>query len=103
VTTAIVAACLALFALQWSRAPRVAASAHVTRQLPAARGELYLGETFEGLPLRTVHPFLYSDCEPGKPKQAPVPCEWVKVSSGRVTGGDADQVARAKRALRPVR
>jgi hypothetical protein len=92
-----------LFALQWHGAPRVSASPEVTRQLPAARGELYLGETFEGLPLRTVRPFLYSDCEPGKPKRAPVPCDWVKVSSGRITGGDEDQVARARDELRPVR
>ncbi len=101
-TSAVVAACLALFALQWSKAPRVEASPSVTRQLPAARGELFLGETFEGLPLRTVHPFLYSTCEPGKPKKMPVRCQWVKVVSGRVSGSDRDQISRATRELRPV-
>src|SRR4051794_28431565 len=74
VTGAVVVACLVLFTLEWSRAPRVDASESVKRRLPAARGELYLGETFEGLPLRTVDPFLYSDCEPGKKKTAPLPC-----------------------------
>ncbi len=78
------------------------ASAAVTRRLPEARGELYLGKTFEGLALRTVRPFFYSDCEPGKRKTVPVRCTWVKVERGRVTGGDAKQVRRAKAALRPV-
>jgi hypothetical protein len=102
VTAAVVAAALALFALQWSQAPRVEAGPGVTRQLGAVRGELYLGKTFEGLPLRTVDPFLYSDCEPGKPKRAPIACVWVKVDNGRITGSSPEQVARAKRKLRPV-
>ena len=102
VTAAVVAASISLFVLQWSQAPRVEASPAVTRQLPAARGELYLGETFEGLALRRVRPFLYSDCEPGKRKTSPMPCTWVKVADGRVTGADAEQVDRARAALRPV-
>jgi hypothetical protein len=103
VVTAFVAlAAVFLFVLQWSQAPRVTASPAVTSQLPTVRGQLYLGETFEGLPLRTVAPFLYSDCEPGKPKTSPLPCKWVKVTSGRVAGHDPKQVARAKRKLRPV-
>jgi hypothetical protein len=103
VAAAIVVACIALFVLEWARAPRVEASESVTRRLPEARGQLYLGETFEGLALRTVTPFLYSDCEPGKPKRAPVPCAWVKVERGRVTGGDSKQVARARGRLVRVR
>jgi hypothetical protein len=67
------------------------------------RGELYLGQTFEGLALRTVQPFLYSDCEPGKRRTVPVRCTWVKVVDGRVTGADPKQVRRAKEALRRVR
>jgi hypothetical protein len=101
-TALVVAACAGLFTLQWHQAPRVETSPAVIRQLPSARGELYLGKTFEGLPLRTVDPFLYSDCEPGKKKQTPVPCEWVKVTDGRVTGANPKQVARARRELRPV-
>ena len=92
----------ALFYFQWSQAPRVEASPAVTRQLPATRGELYLGKTFEGLALRRVHPFLYSDCDPGKRKTMPVRCDWVKVDAGRVSGADPKQVKRARSALRPV-
>jgi hypothetical protein len=103
VTALIVAASVGIFFLQWSQAPRVETSPAVLRRLPSARGELYLGKTFEGLPLRTVDPFLYSDCEPGKKKRTPVPCEWVRVDDGRVTGGDPKQVARARHHLRPVR
>jgi hypothetical protein len=102
VTAVVVLAAFFLFVLQWSQAPRVTASETVTRQLPAVRGQLYLGETFEGLPLRTVAPFLYSDCEPGKPKTSPLPCKWVKVTAGRVAGHDPKQVARARAKLRPV-
>ena len=98
----VAAASLGLFYLQWSRAPRVDASPAVMRQLPSARGELYLGETFEGLPLRSVDPFVYGDCIPGKKKVTPVPCRWVKVADGRVSGGDPDQVERARKRLRPV-
>ena len=102
VTAAIAAASIALFVLQWARAPRVEASPSATRQLPTARGELYLGETFEGLALRRVHPFLYSTCEPGKRKTMPVRCEWVRVEGGRVSGDDPKQVARARAKLHPV-
>jgi len=102
VTAAIAAAAVALFVLQWAQAPRVQASPAATRQLPTVRGELYLGETFEGLALRRVHPFLYSTCEPGKRKTMPVRCEWVRVDVGRVSGGDPKQVARARASLRPV-
>jgi hypothetical protein len=103
VVTAFVAlAAVFLFVLQWSQAPRVTASKSVTSLLPSVRGQLYLGETFEGLPLRTVAPFLYSDCEPGKAKHSPLPCQWVRVEQGRVAGHDPKQVARAKRKLRPV-
>jgi hypothetical protein len=80
----------------------VEASPAVKRLLVHARGEPYLGDRFEGLPLRTVQPFLYSDCEPGKPKKAPMPCRWLKVDRGRVTGGNAKQVSRARAKLRPV-
>src|SRR5438445_381278 len=68
VTAAVVVASIGLFALQWSQAPRVTTSPRVEAALAGVRGELYLGETFEGLPLRTVHPFLYSDCVPGRKK-----------------------------------
>jgi len=103
VTALVVAACIGLFYLQWSRAPRVETSPAVLRQLSAVRGELYLGDTFEGLPLRTVDPFLYSDCDPGRKKQTPLACKWLKVTDGRVTGADPKQVARARSSLRPVR
>jgi hypothetical protein len=102
VTAGVVAACLALFAWEWAAAPRVAASAHVQRELREAHGALYLGKTFEGFPLRTVRPFLYSDCVSGKAKAARVPCTWVKVVRGHVTGSDPKQVARARRHVRRV-
>jgi hypothetical protein len=103
VTAAIVAACLALFTWQWASAPRVEIDPEVAAQLRQARPDaLFLGETFEGLPLRTVEPFLYSDCKPGVPKKAPMPCHWVRVASGRVTGSNAGQVKRARAKLRPV-
>jgi hypothetical protein len=99
VTALVVAASFGLFTLQWHQAPRVESSPTVIRQLPSARGELYLGKTFEGLPLRTVDPFLYSDCEPGKKKTAPVPCKWVRVENGHVTGANPKQVERARKHL----
>jgi hypothetical protein len=103
VTAAVVAGSCAVFAGEWAAAPRVEASPYVERQLASARGAWFLGETFEGLPLRTVSPFLYSDCDPGHPTQAPpMPCTWLKVARGRVTGADPKQVARARRALRRV-
>jgi hypothetical protein len=100
VTAAVVVASLAVFAVQWANAPRVDASRAVERQLGHVQGDLYLGETFEGLPLRRVRPFLYSDCMPGKPHL--VPCAWVRVDRGRVTGDDPRQVARARAKLRRV-
>jgi hypothetical protein len=102
VVVAVAAACITLFSLQWWRAPRVAADQGAVRDLAAVRGKLYLGTTFEGLPLRRVAPFLYSDCEPGARKRTPMRCSWVRVDAGVVTGDDTRQVARAKRALRPV-
>ncbi len=100
VTLAVVAAVIALFTWEWAAAPRVQVSDAVEHQLGSARGKLYLGDTFEGLPLRTVDPFLYSDCLPGKPHVRP--CTSVRVADGRVTGTDAAQVRRAKRHLRRV-
>jgi len=97
---AIVAVCLGLFASEWARAPRVHADSAVLQQLAHVRGELYLGTRFEGLPLRTVQPFLYSDCAPGKAHV--VACTWVKVDHGLVTGSDPKQVARAEGKLRVV-
>jgi hypothetical protein len=72
----------------------------VVKQLQGVRGSLYLGHAFEGLPLRTVRPFLYSDCLPGKPHV--LPCTWVRVNRGRVTGVSPAQVSRAVRKLRRV-
>jgi hypothetical protein len=99
-TLAAVIACASLFTWEWAAAPRVHASPDVLRQLQAVRGDLYLGQAFEGLPLRTVRPFLYSDCMPGKPHV--IPCTWVRVDGGRVTGRDPAQVRRAVRKLRRV-
>jgi hypothetical protein len=100
VTALVVLGVLGLFTWEWTAAPRVRAAPHVERQLANARGELYLGTTFEGLPLRTVKPFLYSDCVPGKAHV--VPCAWIKVDRGFVSGDDPQQVARARARLRPV-
>ncbi len=99
-TLAAVVACLSLFSWEWAAAPRVHASPDVVKQLQGVRGSLYLGHAFEGLPLRTVRPFLYSDCLPGKPHV--LPCTWVQVDRGRVTGVNRAQVARAVRKLRRV-
>jgi hypothetical protein len=100
VTAAVVVAAIALFTWEWTAAPRVHISASVERKLVLAHGRLYLGKTFEGLPLRTVDPFLYSDCVPGKPHVRP--CTSVRVDGGRVTGTDPAQVRRAKKRLRRV-
>jgi hypothetical protein len=99
-TLAVVVACASIFSWEWAAAPRVHASAAVVKQLTAVHGELYLGRSFEGLPLRTVRPFLYSDCLPGKPHI--IPCTWVRVDRGRVTGRDPAQVERAITKLRRV-
>ena len=100
VSAGVVVAVAALCTWEWAAAPRVHASEAVTARLPAVRGELYLGGRFEGLPLRTVHPFLYSDCIPGKPHV--VACHWLEVRAGRVTGSDVRQVGRARSRLRRV-
>ena len=98
VTGAVVVAVLALFTWEWAAAPRVEASEQVLAQLPSVRGQLYLGPRFEGLPLRAVRPFLYSDCIPGKPHA--VDCHWLQVRAGHVSGSDPRQVARARSSLR---
>ena len=100
VTAVVVVAVVALFTWEWTAAPRVETAPHVEQQLSQVRGRLYLGSRFEGLPLRTVRPFLYSDCLPGKSHV--VPCHWVKVDGGRVSGSDPKQVERARSELRPV-
>jgi hypothetical protein len=103
VTVLLVGGALGLFYLQWHSAPRVEIDPAVAAALRQARPDaLYLGETFEGLPLRTVDPFLYSDCKPGVPKRSPEPCHWVRVASGRITGSNAGQVNRARGKLRRV-
>jgi hypothetical protein len=100
VTAAVVVAAIALFTWEWAAAPRVEVSKAVERELVSVRGQLYLGKTFEGLPLRTVDPFLYSDCVPGKPHV--LPCTSLRVAGGQVTGTDTDQVNRARKHLRRV-
>jgi hypothetical protein len=103
VTVLIAAGALTLFYLQWHAAPRVKIEPAVEAELRHARPDaLFLGETFEGLPLRTVDPFLYSDCKPGVPKRSPEPCHWIRVASGRVTGSNEGQVDRAQGKLRRV-
>jgi len=103
VTVLVTAAALGLFYLQWHQAPRVVIEPSVAAKLQRARpNALYLGETFEGLPLRTVDPFLYSDCKPGVPKRSPEPCHWVRVAGDRVTGSNDAQVKRARGHLRRV-
>ena len=99
-TTLVVLGVFGLFTWEWAAAPRVEAAPAVVRQLPGVRGQLYLGTVFEGLPLRTVRPFLYSDCIPGRAHV--IACAWLKVDRGAVTGDDARQVARARSSLRRV-
>jgi hypothetical protein len=100
VTAAVVAACLGLFYWEWAAAPRVRAGADVERRLRTVRGELYLGSTFEGLPLRTVRPFLYSDCIPHRPHYAP--CTWVVIRDGRVAASSRELARHARAKLRRV-
>jgi hypothetical protein len=101
VTVGIVVAVLFLFYLQWHEAPRIEIAPSVASELQRVPPKtLYLGPTFEGLPLRTVNPFLYSDCAPDKPKL--VVCRWVRVDDGRVTASNPDRARRALKALRPV-
>jgi hypothetical protein len=100
ITVAVVVAAGAIFTWEWTAAPRVHADPQVRSELAGVRGEQYLGGRFEGLPLRTVRPFLYSDCLPGKPHV--VACHWLRVDHGRVSGSDPAQVSRAEVKLRPV-
>ena len=100
VIAGVIVAVVALFTWEWAAAPRVKANPALARDLAQVKGRQYLGLRFEGLPLRTVKPFLYSDYIPGKPH--PVPCQWVKVDDGRVTGTNPKQVQRATTKLRPV-
>jgi hypothetical protein len=103
ITGFVVAGSLVVFLIEWHGAPRVKIDPAVVAELRSVpAGELYLGEKFEGLPLRTVTPFLYSDCKPGIPKRSPSPCHVVKVDRGEVTGSNAAQVSRARKQLRPV-
>ena len=100
VTSGLVALSFTAFAWEWHAAPRIEATSAARRALPGLRGELYLGQTFEGLPLLRVEPFFYSDCPA---TTAPVVrCSWVQVEAGIVTGNDPEQVARARTRLRPV-
>jgi hypothetical protein len=100
VTAAVAAACLGLFYWEWAAAPRVHADDQVERSLSAVRGELFLGTTFEGLPLRAVRPFLYSDCVPHRPHYAP--CTWVMVRDGKVTASSRRLASHARSKLRRV-
>jgi hypothetical protein len=103
VTAGIVAVSGAVFAWQWAAAPRVHADPHVERQLASVPPhELYLGTSFEGLALRRVQPFLYSNCRSGRAR-ASLRCDWVRVDGARVSGSDQQQVRRARDKLRPVR
>jgi hypothetical protein len=100
VTALVVLAVAGLFTWEWAAAPRVHADPRVRRELHSVNGESFLGTRFEGLPLRTVRPFLYSDCVPEMPHV--VPCRWLRVVHGRVTGSDPAQASRARSKLRPV-
>jgi hypothetical protein len=100
VTAVVVVGAVGLFVWEWTAAPRVEASPQVRQRLTRERGRLFLGQTFEGLPLRTVRPFVYSDCIPGRPHVTP--CTVVRVQNGRITGSDPKQVARARARLRRV-
>jgi hypothetical protein len=100
VIAGVIVAVVALFTWEWTAAPRVKANPALAHDLAQVKGQQYLGLRFEGLPLRTVRPFLYSDCIPGKPHV--VACQWVKVEDGRVTGSSPAQVRRATTKLRPV-
>jgi hypothetical protein len=101
VTAVVVAVVVSLFGWQWAAAPRVHADPNAQAALASLPAhELYLGTSFEGLALRRVRPFLYSNCR-GRAR-ASLRCDWVKVAGGRVTGSDRTQVARAVEGLRPV-
>ena len=101
VTAAVVVVVLLAFTWEWTLAPRVKIDPVVAAQLSTVpSNELFLGETFEGLALRQVAPFVYSDCLHPRPKLKR--CTWLRVENGRVTGSDGKQVARAMRKLRPV-
>jgi hypothetical protein len=101
VTAAVVVAMLLVFTWEWTAAPRVKIDPAVAAQLDGAPGDsLYLGRTFEGLPLRTIAPFVYSDCLHPTPELKR--CHWLRVENGRVTGSDSKQVRRAQTKLHPV-
>jgi hypothetical protein len=101
VTIGVVVGVLVVFAVQWAAAPRVKIDPVVAAQLDhVPQNALYLGETFEGLPLRSVEPFVYSDCLHPSPKLKR--CHWLRVDGDRVTGSDGKQVERARKELHPV-
>ena len=103
VTAGVVAVVLSLFAWQWAAAPRVHADPHVERKLATVPAhELYLGTSFEGLALRKVQPFVYSNCRTVRVLHS-LRCDWVRVDGADVSGSDAEQVERAREVLRPVR
>ena len=87
--------------LRASAAPRVRIDPAVAAKLAdAPPNALYLGRTFEGLPLRSLDPFVYSDCL--RPRPELKQCQWLRVDHGRVTGSDPKQVRRALKKLRQV-
>jgi hypothetical protein len=100
VTAGVIVAAVGLFAWEWTAAPRVHTDPSLQRALAQVRGVQYLGTRFEGLPLRSVRPFVYSDCPPGGGRA--LSCKWLRVRAGHVTGSDPQQVRRARAALRPV-
>jgi hypothetical protein len=101
VTAVVVVAMLLVFTWEWTAAPRVKIDPAVAAKLDdVPPGALYLGETFEGLPLRTIRPFVYSDCFHPTPELKR--CHWLRVAEGRVTGSDEKQVRRAQKKLHPV-
>jgi hypothetical protein len=101
ITAAVVVAMLLVFTWEWTAAPRVKIDPAVAARLDGAPGDaLYLGETFEGLPLRTIDPFVYSDCLHPTPELKR--CQWLRVEGGTITGSDAKQVRRAEKELHLV-
>jgi hypothetical protein len=101
VTALVVVAAAALFTWEWTAAPRVKIDPQVERRLQEVHGHpLYLGRSFEGLPLRSVTPFRYSDCKPGLPVRKA--CDTLVVAGGHVSGTDPEQVSRAAKHLRRV-
>ena len=92
---------LLVFTWEWTAAPRVKIDPAVAARLDGVPGEsLYLGETFEGLPLRMIDPFVYSDCLHPTPELKR--CHWLRIGGERITGSDAKQIRRAEKKLHPV-